>query len=162
MSGQGQRTNDLQKKVDDFIADVAEGDPDALAEKWANELDRMFREELEGDALGFLGLLIARVDELAEGKYAPRTGGGIGLFRGGKEAAQAVLTGAKAVFQRIGNRRPTFDRMLAALFQRHEDLLRRLAVRLGAVGFSVGISATGPTLQLNFGLDITVKGAKSP
>ncbi len=140
---------DVEDRVDKFIADAIEGDPDVVAKRWAEEVDQLLRDEIGGEP-GFLAALFERIIGLADEVPAAVSRTGTWIYRRGREAATACLAAAQTVLERVGRTRPKVVLFLSALVERYRDLLNRIAVSFGAVGFSIGISGAGPSFSFNF------------
>lgn len=127
-----------------------EGDDD-FAAAWAEENRSAIEEEAQGDYDGVMAEAINSLFELAESSDDVAAWGLANLFRTPLEAAGHLwqkftsLTGAGA------RRVRSLFQPLSVLFQRYAPRLIKLARKLGATGYSIGVNfPLGISFALNF------------
>jgi len=137
-----------------FISGALEANPLTYGESLADDLEVALREEVERGDYGFLAAVFRTLLAIAEDRRTDVVGNAARMYRNGRERASAALQAVLGALNSAAQQRPDIGRFLAALVERFRDLLRKLAAKLGAIGFSIGVGGFPVTVSLALNFDI--------
>jgi hypothetical protein len=139
--------------IETFISGALEADPATYADEWAADLERELLQEVQQGGEGFFASILRALEEEAQDRGKVIKGFAATLYRTGRERAAAALHAVLGVMNTAAQRRPNISRFLAALVERFRDLMRVLANKLGATGFSIGIGGFPVSVSLSLNYD---------
>lgn len=140
--------------ADGFISGALEANPLTYGASLADDLELALREEVERGDDGFLAAVFRTLLAIAENGSTNVAGYAATMYRTGRERAAAALQAVLGVLNSASQQHPDIGRFLAALIERFRDLLRQLAAKLGAIGFSIGVGGFPVTVSLALNFDI--------
>ncbi len=136
-----------------FISGALEADPITYGERVANDLEEALRQEVQGGGEGFLASVLRALADEADDRRRVATGFAASIYRTGRERAAAALQAVVGVINSAAQRRPDIGRFLASLVERFRELMRELAAKLKATGFSIGVGGFPVTVSLSLNFD---------